>query len=206
MSTTPRRRLSAAARRELIETAALEVFTERGYHGASIDQIVRRAGVTPPVFYDHFTSKLELHRRLLQRTRDELLEMWRTSLAGDEPVEQRVPRAFDAWARYVQANPYAPRMYFSESTGDPEIARVHREVLDSSVDVLAAMVGALQGGPVDPVMSAMESEIIRGGLTRLAIWWADNPDVEREQIVAAAMNTVWLGFDRIRAGEAWSGG
>ncbi|MEA2346713.1 MAG: hypothetical protein QOG62_500 [Thermoleophilaceae bacterium] len=205
MSTKPRKRLTAEARRELIELAAVDVFTERGYHGASIEAIVRRAGVTPPVFYDHFPSKVALHRRLLERTRDELLEMWRTSLAGDAPAEQRVPRAFDAWARYVQANPYAPRMYFSESTGDPEIAAVHREVLESSVDLLAAMVSALQGGPADPVMSTMESEIIRGGLTRLAIWWADNPEVPREQIVAAAMNTVWLGFDRIRAGEAWKG-
>src|SRR6266508_6173993 len=112
--------MSAEARREVIERAAAEVFAERSYHDASIDEICRRAGVTPPVLYDHFASKLELHRRLLERTRNELLELWRENLAGDEPAEERIPRAIDAWAGYVQEHPYVPRMFFTETTGEPE--------------------------------------------------------------------------------------
>ena len=90
-----------------------------------MDEIARRSGVTPPVVYDHFDSKLDLHRRLLERTRDELLAMWREQLAGDEPAEERIPRALDAWARYVEGNPYAARMFFQETTGDPEARAVH---------------------------------------------------------------------------------
>ena len=116
-----RKRVSAAARREIIERAASDVFAEHGFHGASIDEIARRSGVTPPVVYDHFDSKLALHRRLLERTRDELLEMWRTSLSGDESADERIPRALDAWARYVETHPYAPRMFFMETTDDPEV-------------------------------------------------------------------------------------
>src|ERR687896_1804860 len=100
-----RRRMSAEARREVIERAAAGVFAERGYHGASIDEICRRCECTPPVLYDHFASKLDLHRRLLERTRDELLQLWRENLAGDEPAEERIPRALDAWARYVEGHP-----------------------------------------------------------------------------------------------------
>ena len=75
-ATPPRRRLPAAERRELIEQAATRVFAEHGYAGASIDEIARRSGVSPPVVYDHFASKLALFTRLLERTRDELLAMW----------------------------------------------------------------------------------------------------------------------------------
>ena len=57
----PKKRLSAEARREVIEQAASEVFAEHGYHGASIDEIARRSGVSPPVVYDHFESKKALH-------------------------------------------------------------------------------------------------------------------------------------------------
>ncbi|HEX5145426.1 MAG TPA: helix-turn-helix domain-containing protein, partial [Conexibacter sp.] len=95
-----RRRLPAAQRRELIERAATEVFAAHGYAGASIDAIARRSGVTPPVVYDHFASKLALFTRLLERTRDELLAMWVRELAGDEPTEVRMRRSFEAWARY----------------------------------------------------------------------------------------------------------
>jgi AcrR family transcriptional regulator len=99
----------------VIERAASEVFAERGYHGASLDEICRRSGVTPPVLYDHFASKLDLHKHLLERTRDELLQVWREHLAGDEPAAVRIPRALDAWASYVQAHPYVVEFFPTRS-------------------------------------------------------------------------------------------
>ena len=198
--------MSAEARREVIERAAAEVFAERGYHGASIDEICRRAGVTPPVLYDHFTSKLELHRRLLERTRDELLLLWRDQLAGDEPAEERIPRALDAWAAYVQEHPYVPRMFFSETTGRPEIEAIHREVQAQATAALGAIVGREAGlaQSAGPLAHEMTAEVMRAGLAGLAIWWSDHPDVPREQIVAAALNVIWIGLERVRTGEVWS--
>jgi AcrR family transcriptional regulator len=49
LSTGKRKRLAASERREVIEQAATELFAERGYRGASIDEIARRAGVSAPV-------------------------------------------------------------------------------------------------------------------------------------------------------------
>jgi len=193
----------------VIEVAALDVFAERGYHGAGMDEIARRSGVTPPVVYDHFESKLALHRRLLERTRDELLVMWRENLGGGGTLEQQVARAFDAWSRYAQAHPYAPRMFFRETTGIPEVSALHREIAAEANGALTGILGGLPGSahlqPEDaPPAFAMASEVIRGGLTELAIWWSEHPDVPREQIVATAMNTVWIGFQRVSAGETWT--
>jgi AcrR family transcriptional regulator len=204
----PRKRLTAAARRELIELAAMEVFAERGYHGAAMDEIARRSGVTPPVVYDHFESKPALHRRLLDRTRDDLLAMWRENLGGDGTLEQQIAQAFDAWSRYVEAHPYAPRMFFRETTGIPEVRAMHREIAAEANDALAEILGGLPGSPhlqADgaPPALAMAAEVIRGGLTELAIWWSEHPEVSREQIVATAMNTVWIGFERVSRGETW---
>jgi AcrR family transcriptional regulator len=200
--------MTAAERREVIELAALEVFAKRGYHGASIDEISRRSGITPPVLYDHFASKLALHRRLLERTRDELLEMWRVELSGGEPADLRIPRALDAWARYVETHPYAPRMFFAETTGDPEVAAIHREVQAQARVALGALLGREAGaenvaGSLDPRALEMAVEVIRAGLTGLAIWWSDHPEVLRAEIVATAMNVIWIGFDRVRRGETW---
>lgn len=200
--------MSAAERRETIETAAAEVFAQRGYHGASIDEICRRAGVTAPVLYDHFGSKLALHKRLLERTRDELLAMWRSSLPGDEPLAVRIPRAIDAWARYVQEHPYTSRMFFNETTGDPAVIEIHREVRAQSVAALGAILGTLEGaenvaGP-DRESLEMASEVLRAGLAGLAIWWSDHPHVERERIVATALNAIWIGLERVSRGETWA--
>jgi len=208
LSTEKRKRVSAAARREIIERAAAGVFAEHGYHGASIDEIARRSGVTAPVVYDHFDSKIDLHRRLLERTRDELLEMWRTSLSGDEPPDERIPRALDAWARYIEVHPYVPRMFFIETTGDPKVEAIHRQVREQSGAALGAILGGEPGaegiaGSADPQALEMAAEVIRAGLAGLAIWWADHPDVPREQIVTAAVNAIWVGFERVSKGEAW---
>jgi AcrR family transcriptional regulator len=207
-TSTPRKRLTAAARREVIELAAMEVFAERGYHGAAMDEIARRSGVTPPVVYDHFESKPALHRRLLERTRDELLAMWRANLGGGGTLEQQIAQAFDAWARYVEAHPYAPRMFFRETTGIPEVRAMHREIAADANEALAEILGGLPGSTHlqaqgAPLAVAMAAEVIRGGLTELAIWWSEHPDITREQIVATAMNTVWIGFERLSDGEAW---
>jgi AcrR family transcriptional regulator len=202
--------MTAAARRETIENAALEVFAERGYHGASVDEIARRSGVTPPVVYDHFASKLDLHRRLLERTRDELLRMWTENLAGDRPAEERIPRAFDAWARYVEQHPYAPKMFYRETTGDPAAEAIHREVQAQAVVALGTILGREEGaehiaGSGEELMLQMAAEVIRGGLDELAIWWSEHPEVPRDQIVATAVNVLWIGFERVRRGETWSG-
>ena len=203
-----RRRLSAEARREVIERAATEVFAERGYRGASIDEIARRSGVSPPVVYDHFASKQELHARLLERTRDELLAVWREHLAGDEAAEVRIPRAFDAWARYIETNPYAARMFFRESTGEPEAEAIHRQVRAQAQGALGAIVAREPGaerlaGSADAEALEMAAEVIRSGLAGLAVWWSERPHVPREQIVAVAVNVLWLGFERVSRGERW---
>lgn len=197
--------MSAAERRSVIERAAAEVFAERGYHGASIDEICRRAGVTAPVLYDHFASKLALHKRLLERTRDELLEVWRANLAGDEPAEVRVPRAIDAWAAYVQRHPYVPRMFFAETTGNPEVVAINREVQAQGATALGAILGGQPGAAHlgDRRAHEMAAQVMRGGLAGLAIWWSDHPEVPREEIVATALNVLWIGLDRARRGETW---
>jgi AcrR family transcriptional regulator len=188
-------------RREVIERAAIELFAERGYAAASIDEIARHSGVSAPVLYDHFASKLDLHGRLLERTRDELLAMWREALAGDAPAQERIPRAIEAWARYVEANPYAARMFFRESTGDPKAVAVHRRVQAESQVSLGEILGGEQEGA--PVALEMAAVVMRSGLTGLAVWWLDHPEVTREQIVATAMNTIWIGFERVIRGERW---
>jgi len=209
----PRRRLTAAARRELIEQAATAVFAERGYHGASMDEIAHRSGVSAPVLYDHFASKLDLHRRLLERHFAGLQDVWRENLPDDEEPTQRIARAFDAWFAYVQGHPYAWRMLFRETTGDPEVDAVHREVAERSRAVVLPLLAREQGadaaaGPQGPGVDAlaMSWEVLRSAMQGLALWWYDHQDVPRDHVVATAMNWLWIGLERVSAGERWSPG
>jgi AcrR family transcriptional regulator len=200
--------MTAAERREVIELAASEVFSEHGYHGASIDAIARRAGVSAPVVYDHFTSKRELHRSLLERHFGELRALWREQLAGEDATDVRIGRSIDAWFGYIEAHPYAWRMLFRDTTGDPAIEAIHREVAAASraaVLPLLAREDAARtiAGADDPVAMEMLWEVVRAALQGLALWWYDHQDVPRQDVVATAMNALWIGLERAEGGERW---
>jgi AcrR family transcriptional regulator len=55
----------AAVRRRLLD-AALEVFAERGFAGASLDQIAESAGLTKGAIYSNFTSKDDLFFAMME--------------------------------------------------------------------------------------------------------------------------------------------
>jgi AcrR family transcriptional regulator len=197
--------MPAAERREVIVAVATDVFAERGYDGASIDEIARRAGVSAPVVYDHFASKQDLYERLLERTRDELLEVWRDHLFTDEPAEVRIPRAIAAWAEYVETHRGAARMYFRDPTGVPAVQEFHRAIHEQGRAALGAILGREKGaaniaGAADTESLQMAAEVMRAGLAGLALWWSDHPRVPRERIVTTAVNVLWVGFERVRAG------
>lgn len=205
---TARKRLSAAERRETIEAAATGLFAERGYQGASIDEIARQSGVTPPVVYDHFASKQDLYRRLLERHFAELRQVWREHFVGEDPPGQRVARSFDAWFAYIEAHPFAGRMLFRDTTGDPKIEAMHQEVAASSRAAIMALFASDPGaerviGPEAEEGLEMAWIVMRGVLQGLAMWWYEHREVPRERVVATAMNALWVGWERTQAGEAW---
>lgn len=196
-----RTRLTAAQRRAVIERAATEVFAERGYHGAGMDEIAARSGISVPVLYDHFPSKQHLHRHLLEAHFADLRAIWRDRLVADQPVAD----AFDAWFGYVETHPYAWRILFRETTGDPALAELHQEVAQASRAALLPLF-ARQLPPElagDEHAVEMAWEVVRAALQGLALWWSGQPDVPRERVVAMAMNLLWIGFERLQGGELW---
>ena len=64
-------RMSRAQRkemtRELLLDAAIDVFAEKGYHGASLDDVAEAAGFTKGAVYSNFARKSDLFRALLER-------------------------------------------------------------------------------------------------------------------------------------------
>jgi AcrR family transcriptional regulator len=182
---TPRRRLTRDERREVIERAATEVFAGHGYAGASIDEIAARSGVSAPVVYDHVASKEDLYRRLLERQRDDLVAFWTQRLPLPEGREA-LEGLLDAYYSYVEAHPFAYRMYFRDTT--------HRDIQQQGSTMLAALLATVPGfEDADPPTLEMATEVLRTGLIGLALWWQEHPGVSRAQVVRAAMRALSMG-------------
>ncbi|MEQ1950323.1 TetR family transcriptional regulator C-terminal domain-containing protein [Mesorhizobium yinganensis] len=85
----PRTRIQQE-KRELILEAALEVFSARGFRGATVDQIAEAAGMSKPNLLYYFRSKEDIHVTLMRR----LLDTWLAPLRdlddiGDPMTELR---------------------------------------------------------------------------------------------------------------------
>jgi len=205
----PRRRLTAEERRTGILDAALAVFSERGYHSASIDDIAREAGVSKALIYEHFASKQELYADLIARNARELTQRIGAALVGVE-VESgssRLAVGLDAFFAFVEERRDAWRMLFRD-VADPETATVVNRMLEQVTAEVTVLISQ------DPGARALDSaedrralrllaEMLVGGTQSMANWWTSNPEAPREQMVAIAMDFAWLGLERLSRGERW---
>ncbi len=209
MNAPPRRRLTAEERRTGILDAALAVFSESGYHSASIDDIAREAGVSKALIYEHFASKQELYADLIARNARELTQRIGAALVGVE-VESgssRLAVGLDAFFAFVEERRDAWRMLFRD-VADPETATVVNRMLEQVTAEVTVLISQ------DPGASALDSdedrralrllaEMLVGGTQSMANWWTSNPEAPREQMVAIAMDFAWLGLERLSRGERW---
>jgi TetR/AcrR family transcriptional regulator len=127
-------------RRELILEAALEMFSQHGFRGATIDGIAEAAGMSKPNLLYYFRSKEAIHVTLMQR----LLETWLAPLkeiddAGDPFAELSgyIRRKLEMARDY----PRESRLFANEILqGAPRIMPMIEGELKALVDEKAAVI------------------------------------------------------------------
>jgi AcrR family transcriptional regulator len=77
VSGTERRRLPREVREQQMLDAAVEVFSEYGFHEASMEEIAERARVSKPLLYLYLGSKEETFRACVARESDRLVDALR---------------------------------------------------------------------------------------------------------------------------------
>jgi AcrR family transcriptional regulator len=184
------KRLPPDQRRALIEDAAAKLFAERGYAATKLEDIAAMAGVTKPVLYRHFKSKKDLHLALLAKHRDGLLGQISANVTGDSPLATQLPAILDAWFAYVEEHPYAWKLLFRDTTGDPEIQAFHQELHASARNLTASLIESREEIVFPPEEIEPLAELIRSATTGLALWWLEHPEIPRSVVVAAVRRTL----------------
>ncbi len=83
MTQMPRRQLNRLMNEKRILSAALKVFSEGGYSGASMDNVAQAAGLSKPTLYQYFDSKEQLFASMMLQKRDDMLLPFREPGDGD---------------------------------------------------------------------------------------------------------------------------
>jgi TetR/AcrR family transcriptional regulator len=139
---------------EAILDAALEVFSTRGFDGATLDAIAVAAGLSKPNLLYYFASKEAVHARLLARLLDTWLEPLRRLDAGGDPLAE-IRGYIGRKLEMARELPRESRLFAGEVLqGAPRIASTLSGPLKDLVDEKAAVIrGWSTAGrlaPVDP--------------------------------------------------------
>ena len=187
-------RLSRKARRTQLLGAARDVFAAQGYHAAAMDDIADRAGISKPVLYQHFPSKLELYQALLTTYAQDLVARLREAIEATSDNEQRVRGAVSAYFDFVAGEGEAFRLVFeSDLRGEPEAAAVLDNALADCIDTVADAV------TTDSGLNRDRARLLSVGLVGLsqiaARYWLDSGQaVPKDEAVALMSSLAWRGL------------
>ncbi len=189
-------RLPRTARRAQLLESALEVFVQQGYHAALMDDIAEHAGVSKPVLYQHFPSKLELYLALLDAQVEDLVARVRAALEATTDNRERVRGAIETYFDFVDSKGAAYRLVFeSDLRNEPAVRERIESALDSCVEAIADTIAK------DTGVGAAEARMLSVGLTGLAEvsarWWlASGGSVSKERAVDLLVSLAWRGLSR----------
>jgi AcrR family transcriptional regulator len=100
-----------AAEKRLLESA-LALFSDKGYEGTSIREIIEQAGVTRPVLYYYFENKEHLFRKLVESWFLELAEDLDQAIQRVEGNRERLTMAITNAFAHTERSPQVVRLIF----------------------------------------------------------------------------------------------
>jgi AcrR family transcriptional regulator len=187
---TPRRRLTAEARKSSILAAARRAFTETGdMNGTTIKLIAERSGISEGVIYRHFESKDQLFFEAIV-----------------EPLKKTVDELVTATELIDSGEPLTPERQLAGMTG------LYKQLVATLVDVLPLLGLVMFGDPV--VAKKFYRENFSVAMDRLAEAWREvenrygfpfeSPDIAARAVMGMALQLALESkhgkkFDRQRA-------
>jgi TetR/AcrR family transcriptional repressor of bet genes len=136
-------------RRQQIVDALLAVMAERGYDGASIQAIARRAGLAPGLIHYHFATKQEILLEAIRQLTALLDARFQLFAQRASSPRERLRAFIDArLARGAGANPAAVAAWVvigAEAVRQPEVKAAYQEAMGAQRALLERLVRELAG-------------------------------------------------------------
>ena len=185
-------------------SAALDVFAEKGFAAAKLDEIARRAGVSKGTLYLYFDSKEELFRAVVRDTVAPNIDAVRAIVETSELpfadiVRMLLPR-FAAMTTKARVGSVA-KMVIGESRNFPELAKVwHDEVVTKALGLISGLIARGQAnGEVrtgDPRLHAISlmGAMLMGILWRETLEPVGGAPLDLEALAAQHAETILSGL------------
>jgi AcrR family transcriptional regulator len=186
----------ALRERQLVELGE-ELFAERGFAKASMDELARRAGVTKPVIYELFGSKEGLFRACLEglalRLAEQIAEAARgadAASAAPDP-EARLRAGGLAFLRFAQENRVAYELLYEGRFSDAAVTVRKRQAA-----LILELMREMAPDDVDPRELELAAHAVNSAYEGVAHWMWDHPEIELERLADWTVELLLPGLRR----------
>jgi AcrR family transcriptional regulator len=182
--------------RQLVELGE-ELFAERGYAKASMDELARRAGVTKPVIYELFGSKEGLFRACLEglalRLADAIADAARgADAAGSVPdPEARLRAGGLAFLRFAQENRVAYELLYEGRFSDAAVNVRRRQAA-----LILELMREMAPEDVDPRELEVAAHAVNSAYEGVAHWMWEHPESDVEELADWTVELLLPGLRR----------
>jgi AcrR family transcriptional regulator len=188
-----RGRMTAAARREQLIDIARGLFAERGYDGASIEEVAARAGVSKPVVYEHVGGKEGLYAVVVDREVRGLLTMMQAALTSGHPRELLEQAAF-ALLDYIEESSDGFRILVRDSPIGSASGSFVSIIGDIASRVEYILAAEFRSRGFDADAAPMYAQMLVGMVGTTGQWWLDTRKPPKDVVAAHLVNLAWHGL------------
>ena len=184
----------AGETRQSLLRAGEQVFSERGYHEASVSAICQYAGLANGTFYRHFENKEEIFAVLVEQLQWAMRERIERAADGAGSCQVALTRACRSVLSYAEEESALYRVGRSAESMKMGIHRQFRANLaDALREILSAGIRAGELRPVDPNIAAYALlGIIEFTVMRYVLWEPGSLD---ERVLETLDSLILRGFD-----------
>src|SRR5918994_6785158 len=154
-----------------------ELFAERGFAKASMDELARRAGVTKPVVYELFGSKEGLFRACLEGLALRLAEFIAEAARAEEGAEARLRAGGLAFLRFASDNRMAYELLYEGRFSDAAVSVRRRQAA-----LILELMREIASDGIDPRELELAAHAVNSAYEGVAHWMWEHPDVPVERI------------------------
>ncbi|KQV62456.1 MULTISPECIES: TetR/AcrR family transcriptional regulator [unclassified Caulobacter] len=172
---SPKWRRRSEARPGEIVQAALEVFAERGFAAAKLDEIAAKAGISKGALYLYFETKEDIFRAVVREAVAPNLDVVEAVLdQTTTPFPDLLRMVFVRISLMIETTRLGAvaKLVIGESRNFPELARVwHDEVVSRALAALSGALDRAQGrGEIRPGNPRLQAFSIMGPILMGVIW------------------------------------
>ena len=189
--------MTGEERRQQLLDVARSLFAEKGFDGASVEEIAHRANVSKPVVYEHFGGKEGAYAVVVDREMRYLLTQMTSALAEDAHPRLLLERAANALLNYVEGSADGFRILVraspvASSTGT--FSSLLNDIASQVEDILGTQ---FSSRGYEPKLAALYSQALVGMVALTGQWWLDVRKPRKEEVAAHLVNLCWNGLSHL---------